>query len=95
MNINEDGIGSNYRTLGNEPISHFNDERVTTEIYPTDFGSTAVTITCDELGYNSGLQKFNSEQEANLFAINLSNKLTSILDSKIKEAIIRRLLIVG
>lgn len=95
MNIKENGIGSNYKTLNNDPISHFNDDRVRVEIYPTDFGQVAVTVTADQLNYSSKLQQFSSEQEANLFAVNLSNKLISILDARIKESIIGKLLLVG
>ena len=91
MSINENGIGSNYKTLNNDPISHFNDDRISVEIYPTDFGEVAATVSCDQLDYSSGMNQFSSEQEANLFAINLSNKLISILDAKLNEAVLDRL----
>ncbi len=83
---------TNLRTVNNDPVSHFNDPRISVELYPTADGQTAATIQCSVLGYNSGLKQFATEQEANLFAINLTNKLTTILDAKMQEAIISRLI---
>lgn len=83
---------TNFRTIDNDPISHFNDPRISVEMYPDENGSTAATVSCSELGYSSGLKQFATEQEANLFAINLTDRLTTVLDSKIQEAIIRRLI---
>jgi len=93
MRINENGPSSNYRTIDNDPISHFHDSRVEVEIYPSSFGKFGVNVTCELLDYKSGLQEFYTEQEANLFAMNLSNKLISILDSRLAEAVISRLIL--
>ena len=76
-------------------ISPFHDERISVEIYPSAWEKVAVTVTCDELGFNSGLKTFDTEQAAQRYAINLSNKLTSELDSKLEEAVILRLLKLG
>lgn len=91
MDLKENGIGSNYRTLNNDPISHFNDPRVRVEMYPSAWGQFSVSIQCDELGYNSQVRQFNTEAEAKLFAINTVEKLITTLDSKLVEAVIRRL----
>lgn len=92
MDIKENGTGSNYKTLNNNPTSHFNDPRVSVEIYPTEQNTTSATITCKQLDYDSGLQQFNTEQEANLFAMNMSSKLIAILDNRLEEVIIHRVL---
>jgi len=90
--VNENGIGSNYKTLNNNPVSPFHDERVKVEMFPSAWGKFSVDIRCEDLGFSSGLREFNSEQEAKLFAINTVNKLVSEMDS-ILEAVIQRLLV--
>ena len=92
MKITENGIGSNYRTLNNEPVSHFHDPRIKVEMYPSAWGKVAVSIICDDLGFNSGVREFNTEAEAKLFAINTSEKLASELDNKLLEAVVKRVL---
>lgn len=90
-NINENGLGSNYKTLNNDPISPFHDPRVRVEMYPSAWGKFSVDIQCDDLGFSSGLRTFDSEQEAKLFAINTVNKLVAEMDSLL-EAVLRRLI---
>ena len=92
MNINEIGLGSNFHTLDNDPIDRFIDPRVDVEIFPDLHDHTSANITCDLLGYNSGLRKFSTEQEARLFASNIYDELISRLDNRLEERIILRLL---
>ncbi len=92
MNIRENGIGSNYRTIDNNPISPFHDARVSVEMYPSAWGKVSVSITCDDLEFNSGVRQFDTEEAANLFAVNTVNRLTSELDAKLVEGVIERLL---
>lgn len=87
--IKENGIGSNYRTLENDPISHLNDPRIKVEIYPGAWGSVHASVSCPELNYDSGLQVFQTDQEANLYAINLHNKLKAKLDSMMESIMVR------
>jgi len=91
-NLKENGIGSNYRTLDNNPISPFNDPRIKVEIYPSAWEKVNVSVSCDQLGYTSGLLTFDTEQAAKRYAINLVQKLTTTLDSKLQESIITCLL---
>lgn len=90
--LKENGVGSNYRTLNNEPVSPFNDPRIAVEIYPSAWEKVNVTVSCDELGYNSGLLTFDTEQAARRYAINMSQKLKTSLDSKLQESIIAAIL---
>tara|TARA_B100000579_G_C22614869_1_gene749035 strand:+ start:190 stop:546 length:357 start_codon:yes stop_codon:yes gene_type:complete len=90
--INEDGIGSNFKTIDTDPISFFHDARVEVEIFPDAWGNTSVQITCPEIGYNSGLRTFEDESQAELFARNQYSDLIGKLDSKIVESIMQRLL---
>ncbi len=92
MRIKENGIGSNYRTLNNDPISHFHDPRVTVEMYPSAWGKFAASVICDELDFNSGVREFNTEQEAKLFAMNLVNRLVARLDSALVENVVQKIL---
>ena len=92
MNINEIGLGSNYHTLDNDPISRFNDPRISVEIFPDANNNTSANISCDELSYNSGLRKFHTEQEATLFADNVYSELISRLNNELKERVLIRLL---
>ena len=91
MKITENGIGSNYRTFNNDPISPFHDPRVKVEMYPSAWGKFSVSIICDEAGYSSGLREFETEAEAALFAVNTVEKLTTELDSQLVERVLRRL----
>ena len=93
MNTNEE-IGRSYKTLDNDPISHFHDPRVQVEIFPDTNNNTSASITCPDLDYNSGTRKFNTEQEAKLFAMNMYDKLISRLDAGLVERVIARLLLV-
>ena len=90
--INEDGIGSNYKTIDPDPISFFHDERVEVEIFPDAWGQTSVQITCPELHYDSGLRTFDDESQAELFARNQYSDLIGKMDSKVMESIIRKIL---
>ena len=90
--IKENGIGSNYRTVNNNPISPFNDDRVSVEIYPSAWEKVNVNVTCDELGYESGLKTFDTDQAARRYAINLHQKLVTALDAKLHEAVLTKLL---
>lgn len=90
--LKENGIGSNYRTIDNDPISPFNDPRIEVEIYPSAWEKVNVSVTCDQLNYNSGLLTFDTEQAAKRYAINVTQKLTTALDSKLQESIIKSLL---
>ena len=90
--LKEDGIGSNYRTINNNPISPFNDERVDVEIYPSAWGKVSVNVNCPALGFESGLKTFDTEQAARRYAINLHQKLVTALDAKLQEAVLRSLL---
>ena len=92
MQIKENGIGSNYRTINNDPISPFHDSRISVEMYPSAWGKVSTSIVCDELGFNSGVREFETEQAANLFATNTVNRLTSELDARLVEGVIKRLL---
>ena len=92
MSLKENGIGSNYRTLNNEPVSHFHDSRIKVEMYPSAWGKVSVSVICDELEFNSGVRQFNTEAEARLFAINTSEKLASELDNKLLEVVIKRVI---
>ena len=93
--IKENGIGSNYRTLDPTPISPFHDERVKVEIYPSAWEKVHVNVTCEELGFKSGLQTFDTEQAAKRYAINLTDELVNKLNSKLEEAVIKRLIVLG
>ena len=88
----ENGIGSNYKTLNNDPISPFHDVRVSVELYPTAWGKFGVSVKCEPLGFNSGLRVFSTEQEAILFARNISQSLVTQMDSAIYESIFKSLL---
>ena len=91
MSINEVGIGSNYHTIDNDPISKFNDNRISVEIFPSAFGDSNAQVKCDLLKYNSGLRRFSTEQEARLFAGNVYDELKAKLNT-LDERVIRRLL---
>ena len=93
--INEDGIGSNYKTIDPTPISFFHDDRVEVEMFPDGWGKTAVQITCPDLEYNSGLRMFEDEAQAELFARNQYSDLIGKLDSSsssILESVLERIL---
>ena len=95
--INEDGPGSNYRTIDPKPVSFFHDARVDVDMYPAAWGDYSVEITCPELKYDSGLRSFKDEGEATLWARNQYSDLISKLDAgdsgpEIVEAVIKRLL---
>ena len=90
--INEDGIGSNFKSIDTDPISFFHDERVEVEIFPDAWGQTSVQITCPDLSYDSGLRTFKDEGQAELFARNQYSDLIGKLDSAILEAVVKRLL---
>ena len=92
VSLKENGIGSNYKTLNNEPISPFSDPRIAVEIYPSAWEKVNVSVSCEELGYDSGLLTFDTEQAAKRYAINLVQKLSTTLDSKLQEAVIESLL---
>ena len=94
MSINENGIGSNYKTLDNNPISPFHDNRIDVEFFPGAWGKHYTSISCDELNYESGLRAFNTEQESNLFARQIFHKLLSALESqdKVTESVMLRIL---
>ena len=92
MEILENGIGSNYRTLNNNPISHFHDERIRVEMYPSAWGKVSVSVSCDLLNFDSGVKQFDTEAAANLYATNMASKLANTLDSKLVESVIRRIL---
>jgi hypothetical protein len=89
--LKENGIGSNYKTANTNPISHFNDPRVSVEIYPGPDGKTYVNITCSELSFESGLKTFWTEQEARMYAINLHDQLVTKANS-LMESILSRIL---
>ena len=89
--INEDGIGSNYKTIDPKPISFFHDERVDVEMFPNGLGSTAVQITCPDLNYDSGLRSFSDEAQAELFARNQYSNLIGRLDSIIESVMLKLL----
>lgn len=91
MRINEIGLGSNYHTKDNSPISRFNDDRISVEIFPSAFGDSNAQVKCDLLNYNSGLRKFSTEQEATLFATNVYDEIIGKLNT-LEERIIKRLL---
>ena len=91
MSIDE-AIGRGYKTTNNKPISHFHDPRIQVEIFPNAWNKTSASVTCNDLDYNSGLRNFNTEQEANLFAMNIYDKLIGRLDSSLVERIISRIL---
>ena len=94
MSMNENGIGSNYRTLDNNPISPFHDKRISVELFPGEDGKYFAAISCDDLDYESGLRAFGTEQAAKLFARQTSEKLTQALDSqeKLTECVLIRIL---
>ena len=78
--INEDGIGSNFKTIDTDPISFFHDERVDVEIFPDAWGQTSVQITCPDMKYDSGLRTFEDESQAELFARNQYSDLIGKLN---------------
>ena len=90
--IKENGLGSNYRTLNNNPISHFNDSRVEVEMYPTAWGKFGASVICRDMDFNSGLREFDTEEAAKLFALNTHDMLVRKLDAKILENVITRIL---
>ena len=94
MKIRENGIGSNYRTIENNPISPFHDDRIEVEFFPGAWGKHYTSISCPALDYESGLREFNTEQESNLFARQTFDKLLQALDNKeeLVESVIRRIL---
>ena len=89
MKLAENGIGSNYKTIDNDPISHFNDPRIRVEIYPGQHEKTYVNISCDQLKYDSGLKTFDTEQAARNFAINLHDQLVAKLNSLMENVLVR------
>lgn len=89
--LSENGVGSNLRTIDNNPISHFNDKRISVEMYPSAWGKVSASVACDEIGFNSGVREFNTEAEANHFAVNTYDRLKAKLNA-LQEAIISRLL---
>ena len=91
QSLKENGVGSNYRTVDNDPISHFNDRRIKVEMYPSAWGKVSVSVACDEIGFDSGLREFETEEEANQFAMTTYSRVKSTLDSLI-EAVMERLL---
>ena len=92
MDIKENGIGSNYQTFNNDPVSPFHDPRVRVEMYPSAWGKVAASVTCDELDFDSGVREFNTEAEAKLFAINTTEQLITKLDSQLVESVLERIL---
>lgn len=90
MDINEE-IGHNYHTKDNRPISRFNDPRITVEIFPTSFGDYNSQVSCDQIGYDSELRRFATEQEAILFATNAYQEALGRLNSLTERIIIRLL----
>ena len=90
--LKENGVGSNYHTINDNPISPFNDARVDVEIYPSAWGKVSVNVDCDALGFKSGLRTFDTDQAARRYAINLHQKLVTVLDAKLQEAVLKRLL---
>ena len=90
--LKENGIGSNYRTINNNPISPFNDDRISVEIYPSAWEKVNVNVRCDALGFDSGLKTFDTDQAARRYAINLHQKLSTALDARLQENILRRIL---
>ena len=92
MMILENGIGSNYRTLNNNPVSHFHDDRIKVEMYPSAWGKVSVSVSCDLLDFDSGVKQFDTEAAANLYATNIVSKLTTTLDSRLVENVIKRIL---
>lgn len=89
MRLSENGIGSNYKTIDNDPISHFNDPRVRVEIYPGQNEKTHANVSCKQLNYNSGLRTFDTEQAARNFAINLNDQLIAKLNSLMENVLVR------
>lgn len=93
--INEDGIGSNYKTIDTMPISFFHDSRVEVDMYPTEFGKYGVEVTCPEIEYDSGLRVFTNEEQATLWARNHYTDIVSKLDATnndIVESVLSRVL---
>jgi len=90
-NLRENGIGSNYKTVNNNPISHFNDSRIKVEIYPGAWGSVHANVECKELGFSSGLKSFKTDQDARTYAINMHDKLVSKLNA-LQENVLLRIL---
>ena len=89
MKLTENGIGSNYKTIDNDPISHFNDPRIRVEIYPGQDQKVHANVSCEQLGYDSGLKTFDTEQAARNFAINLNDQLVSKLNALVENVLIR------
>ncbi len=91
--INEDGIGSNYHTIDPKPIDFFHDTRIAVEMTPTAWGQYGVQVTCPELGYDSGFRKYQSEEEATLFARNQYSSLINELGAnEVLESVIAKIL---
>ena len=92
--INENGPGSNYRTIDPTPVDFFHDARVEVEMYPSGWGNHSVEVTCPELKYDSGMRNFKDEAQATLWARNQYSDLISKLNARpeIVEAVMRRLL---
>jgi hypothetical protein len=92
--LREDGPGSNYHTIDPGPISFFHDDRVDVEMYPSGWGQYGVQVTCDELGYDSGLRLFADEEQSELWARNQYSSLISKLGAAndIVEKVIKRIL---
>lgn len=87
--VNENGIGSNYKTIDPNPITHFNDPRISVEIYPDAWGDVHANVSCKELRYDSGLKTFKTDQEARTFALNLHDQLVTKLDSLVENVMLR------
>ena len=90
--IAEVGVGSNYHTKDNRPISRFNDDRINVEIFPDADNHTSAIVGCPSLGFDSGLRKFGTEQEAIMFATGLYDKLISKMNNALAESVIQRIL---
>ena len=83
--LNEDGIGSNYKTVDPKPIDFFHDPRVDVEMFPSEWGQFSVIISCPELGFEGNQQTFASQEAATNWARNAYTELISKLDSKLEE----------
>ena len=83
--LNEDGIGSNYKTIDPTPIDFFHDSRVDVEMFPSGEGEFNVIISCPDLNFSGNQHAFDTEEAATNWARNAYTELISKLDSKLEE----------
>lgn len=68
--LKEDGIGSNYKTMDNDPYSYEDYPGIDIEVYPdSGTGGWLAQVSCDFSDeYSTPLRTFSAESDANAWA---------------------------